>query len=131
MAFVNFLLFLLVVFGVIGGVVHYFTDFGKRVKYSILIALALGWLAIAAYSYYQNQKRIYHDMLYYHYKQGETLVCKAPFGAEVEVDRTRFDFISGTLVFVGREGTPYEGLVVPLEECRLKEERGSHKQTRP
>jgi hypothetical protein len=59
-------------------------------------------------------------MLYFEYNHGKTLECKDPFGKVVKVNKKNFDFVSGTMVFLGKEGSPYEGLVVPIEGCKVK-----------
>ncbi|BCD67744.1 hypothetical protein [Nitratiruptor sp. YY09-18] len=118
MAFFYFLLFLLVVFAIIGAVVYFFTSFTSRIKYFILAGLFLGWLAIFLYTYWQDQKRIYRDKIYYEFIHGKELMCKNPFGKEVRVKKQNFNFVSGTLVFMGKEGTPYEGLVVSIDRCK-------------
>ena len=125
MAFFYLLLILLLVFGAIGAIVYFFTDMASRMKYTVLAALVLGWLLVAGYSYYQNKKRIYHDMLLFEYNHGKVLECNDPFGKVVEVQKKNFDFISGTMVFMGKEGSPYAGLVVPIEKCRVKGGSGS------
>ena len=118
MAFVYFLLFLLLIFALIGGVIYFFTEFTSRIKYFILAALVIGWMAIFAYTYTQNQKRIARDRIYYNFIHQKPLLCKDPFGKEVVVRSDYFDFVSGTLVFVGKEGTKYEGLVVSIDSCK-------------
>ncbi len=118
MAFFYLLLAILLIFGVVGAVVYFFTDMAQKLKYTILASLLLGWSLVAIYSYYQNKKRIVIDRLYYEYNQGQVLKCKDPFGEIVKVDKRHFNFVSGTLVFVGKEGTKFEGLVVPIESCK-------------
>ena len=120
MAFFYLLLAILLIFGVVGAVVYFFTDMTKQLKYTILSALLLGWVLVAVYSYYQNQKRIRIDKLYYEFNHGKVLVCEAPFGEKVKVDKEHFNFVSGTLVFMGKEGTKYEGLVVPIDSCEVE-----------
>jgi hypothetical protein len=121
-AFFYLLLLLLLIIGVVGAVLYIFTDMTQRVKHIIFFSLVLGWILIAIYSYYQNKKRVYLDMLYYNYIHGKELQCFTPFDERVAVDKKRFDFISGTLVFIGKEGSKLEGLIVPLENCKLKGE---------
>ncbi len=121
MAFLYLTLLLLLFFGVLGAVVYFFTDLTNRAKYIILATLIMGWTAIAIYSAYQHHKRIIHDMLYYEYTHGNPLICKTPFGQKVTVDKKNFNFVSGTMVFVGKEGTSYEELVVPMDSCKKEE----------
>ena len=118
MALFYLLIFLLLLFGLIGGIVYFFTDLADRLKWVILSSLIAGWLLVAGYSYYQNKERIYHDMLYYNYTQGKILQCLDPYGKKVAVDKKHFDFVSGTMVFVGKG--KFEGLVVPLEQCKVR-----------
>ncbi len=117
MAFFYLLLFLLLLFGVVGAVVYFFSDLTSRAKYTILAALILGWLLVAGYSYYQNQRRIHHDLLYYRFIHDKPLHCTTPFGQKVEVKKRYFNFVSGTMVFMGKEGSPYAELVVPIDRC--------------
>ncbi len=117
MAFFYLLLFLLLLFGVVGVVVYLFTDLTSRAKFTILATLILGWLLVAGYSYYQNQKRIYHDKLYYLFIHGKTLHCRTPFGQKVDINKQNFNFVSGTMVFMGKKKSPYAELVVPIDRC--------------
>ena len=118
MAFFYLLIALLLVFGIVGAIVYFFTDLTNRLKYTILASLILGWSLVAGYSYIQSKRRIYHDMLYYRFMHGKVLLCKDPFGKEIAVDRDHFNFVSGTMVFVGKERSPYEGLIVPIDRCK-------------
>ena len=120
MAFFYLLLAILLIFGVVGAIVYFFTDMTKKLKYTILSALLLGWVLVAVYSYYQHQKRLFIDKLYYEYSHGKKLLCKTPFGQRVVVDNKNFNFISGTLVFMGKEGSKFEGLVVPIDSCTVR-----------
>ena len=120
MAFFYFILFLLFVFAIIGVVLYFFTEFTNRVKYFVLIALALGWLAIFFYSYHQKQRRVFRDYIYYQYLHDKNLTCIDPFGTKVIVNKENFNFVSGTLVFVGKDGSRYEGLVVSIDNCKEK-----------
>jgi hypothetical protein len=48
--------------------------------------------------------------------RGEKLVCK-----KYEVDNTKFNYVGGTKVFVGLDNfSDVKGVVIPIEECRLK-----------
>ncbi len=125
MAFFYLLLILLLLFGAVGAVVYFFTDMASRMKYTVLAALLLGWLLVAGYSYYQNKRRLFHDMLLFEYNHGAVLVCNDPFGKAIEVNKNSFEFVNATMIFMGKEGSRYEGLVVPLDKCRLKGKSGS------
>ncbi len=124
MALFYLLLLIFLVFGAVGAVIYFFTDMTQKVKYTILITLIIGWSLIAIYSYYQNKKRLYIDKIYYEYNQGKELLCEDPFGEKVKVSKKYFNFVSGTLVFVGKEDTKYDGLIVPLEKCKVIDEKG-------
>jgi len=122
MALFYLLLLILLVFGAVGAVVYFFTDMSQKIKYTILVTLVIGWGLIAIYSYYQNKKRLYIDKIFYEFNQGKELLCKDPFGEEVKVHKNYFNFVSGTLVFVGKENTKFDGLIVPLEKCKVLDE---------
>ena len=117
MAFFYFILFLLFIFAVIAIVIYFFTELTSRIKYFILAGLLLGWIAIFVYSYLQNQKRIKRDRIYYEYLHDKNITCIDPFGKKVVVNKKSFNFVSGTLVFMGKEGSKYEGLVVSIDSC--------------
>ena len=119
MAFFYLLLAILLIFGVVGAVVYFFTDMAQKLKYTILASLLVGWALVAVYSYYQNQKRLLVDKLYYEFNLGKPLRCLDPFGQEVVVRKNDFNYVNGTLVFVGKVGTRYNGLVVPIERCKV------------
>ncbi|WP_187647086.1 hypothetical protein [Nitrosophilus labii] len=116
MAFLYLVIFLLLIFGVIGVVVYFFTGLTKRLKVSIVLSLLLGWILILGYSLYQDKKRKLHEKLLYSFNHGKVLICK-----DVNVTNDKFNFVSGTLVFVGKEKTKYEGLVVPIDLCRVEQ----------
>ncbi|BAF70371.1 hypothetical protein [Nitratiruptor sp. SB155-2] len=119
MALLYFLLFLLLIFAIIAAVIYFFGTFASRIKYVLLFALLVGWIAIAGYSYYQHKKTVYLDKIYYEYLHSKTLQCRDTFGIQRKVNKKSFNFISGTLVFMGKEGTKYEGLVVPIDSCKV------------
>ncbi|WP_281950527.1 hypothetical protein [Nitrosophilus kaiyonis] len=116
MAFLYLLIFLLLIFGIIGVVVYFFTELTKRVKFLIILSLIIGWLLIFTYSMYQDKKRKYHEYLLFNFSHGKTLICK-----DINVTKEKFNFVSGTLVFVGKEKTEFEGLVVPIDSCKIGE----------
>ncbi len=100
------------------GFIYFVTTIGIRMKYFIITTLFIVWGMIFTYNYYQDKKRIYIDKIYYLFMHNKNLVCKDPFGQKVTVNRKNFNFVSGTLVFIGKEKSPYEGLVVPAEKCK-------------
>ncbi|SMC09979.1 hypothetical protein [Nitratiruptor tergarcus] len=118
MAFFYFILFLLLIFAIIGAVIYFFTELTSRIKYFILAGLLVGWAAIFAYSYFQNKKRIERDKIYYEYLHDKYITCIDPFGKKVIVNKQNFNFVSGTLVFMGKEGSRYEGLVISIDKCK-------------
>ncbi len=115
MAFFYLLIFLLLIFGIIGAVVYFFTELTKRLKMAIVLSLVLGWFLIFVYSLYQDGKRKKHEVLLFNFRHGKNLICN-----KVKVSKKEFNFISGTLVFVGKEGSEVEGLVVPLDRCEVE-----------
>ncbi|MRJ02560.1 MAG: hypothetical protein GXO19_04930 [Epsilonproteobacteria bacterium] len=127
MALFYLLLALLLLFGIVGGVVYFFTDIADQLKYIILGSLIVGWGLTALYSYHQQKERIYHERLYFEYNHGKDLLCRDPFGKEITVNRRLFNFNTGTMVFFGRDGTEVAGLVIPIDRCRVKEGDGSRK----
>ena len=116
MAFFYLLIFLLLIFGLIGVVVYFFTELTKRLKIIIILSLVFGWILIFGYSLYQDKKRKYHEKLLFNFNHGKVLICK-----DVNVSKDGFNFVNGTLVFVGKENTEFEGLVVPIDSCKLGE----------
>ena len=117
MAFFYLLIFLLLLFGIVGVVVYFFTELTQRLKMTILLSLLLGWLLVFGYTLLQDRKRGLHEKLLFAFNHGKNLICKS-----LQVDKTNFNFVSGTLVFVGKEGSKFEGLVIPIDECRLPNE---------
>jgi len=113
-AFFYLLIFLLLIFAILGIVIYFFTELTKRLKITIVLSLILGWALIFRYSLYQDKKRKYHEMLLFKFNHGKTLICK-----DVNITKEKFNFVSGTLVFVGKEKTEFEGLVVPIEGCEV------------
>ena len=120
MSLLYFLLFILILVFAIAGLIYYVTAISMRMKYFIIATLFIAWAAIFAYSYYQNKKRIYIDKIYYLFVHNKDLECVDPFGQKVIVNKDGFNFVSGTLVFVGKEKSPYEGLVISAESCKEK-----------
>ena len=120
MSIIYFLLFILILVFAIAGLIYYVTAISMRMKYFIIATLFIAWAAIFVYSYYQNKKRIYIDKIYYLFMHDKDLECVDPFGQKVIVNRKNFNFVSGTLVFVGKEKTPFEGLIIQVEKCKEK-----------
>ncbi len=115
MAFFYLLLFSLLIFGIIGVVVYFFTGLTKRLKIAIALSLFSGWLLVFGFTIYQDKTRERHKELLYAFEHQKALWCKGYL-----VDKKNFNFVSGTMVFVGREKTPYEGLTISIDECEIK-----------
>ena len=50
------------------------------------------------------------------FNRDKTIICN-----EIKVNKKDFSFISGTLVFVGKEKSDFQGTMIPLSECKLTE----------
>ena len=117
----SFTLFILLLLIVIAGFIYFVTTIGIKMKYFIITTLFIVWGMIFAYNYYQDKKRIYIDKIYYLFMHDKDLECIDPFGQKVLVNRKNFNFVSGTLVFLGKEKTSFEGLVIQAEKCKEKQ----------
>lgn len=48
------------------------------------------------------------------FTQGQTFSCD-----EADVNSSFFNFVFGTMTFVGKAKTPYEGVIVPASRCKV------------
>lgn len=82
-----------------------------------LLLLFLGVILLAAlYEFLQVSRSQDQAQLITLFRQGKTLTC----GTQ-EVDQERFNFVSGTLTFVGKTQTPLSGITLSLKDCRSLE----------
>ncbi|WP_104697414.1 MULTISPECIES: hypothetical protein [unclassified Helicobacter] len=93
-------------------------DFGmvsKKQKSLTFISLLILAVIIGFYSYRKSQvdKQIF--LLQMAFLRGETILCK-----NTEVDAKNFNFVSGTLNFIGKKDTPFHNLIFSLNECVQK-----------
>ncbi|WP_200762459.1 hypothetical protein [Nitrosophilus alvini] len=116
MAFLYIAIILLLVVTLIGIVFILYTDMGKKFKIVILAAALTGWGMIYFYNSYQEDARERHKKILFDYEHGKEIRC-----GDTVVSKDKFNYVSGTMVFVGKEESEYAGLVVPLDKCKAGE----------
>jgi len=117
-AFFYLLIFLLLLFALIGVVLYFFTGVTKKIKFMIILSFLIGWFLIFTYTLYQNKKRDYHKLLLYHFKHGKVLICE-----DINITKDKFNFVDGTLTFVGKEESEFDGIIIPIDKCKIKDKR--------
>lgn len=93
-------------------------DFGmisKKQKYLALALLVILAIVVGFYSYKKSQTDKQIFLLQMAFLRGETILCK-----NTEVDAKNFNFVSGTLNFIGKKDTPFNNLIFSLSECSQK-----------
>lgn len=89
----------------------------NKIKNSKTIAVGLFIILIAIISILTtNQKAIevQHTKIMNVFNIGKTISCN-----QIDINKTNFNFISGTLVFMGKEKTDFYGQMISLDKCKL------------
>lgn len=87
-----------------------------RQRLLLASALVLAILCAGIYTLSKRQKSEHVAHLVILFSQGKSLECEG-----YEVHEQSFNFVSGTLSFVGKPNTPYHRLTLALDSCKLKE----------
>lgn len=113
---IQFLIFITIV--VLLGSIFYantqtLSSTAKRVVFIVLgLLIGFGWL----YELNNSKERQHHTEVLNAFKQGKALTCK-----EVEVNNTRFIYVSGTLSFIPNDANKeQQGLVIDSVTCNVK-----------
>ncbi len=113
---IQFLIFITIV--VLLGSIFYANSETLSRKSKIVIFLVLGHLIGFGWLYELNNsnEREHNREVLSAFKQGKTLTCK-----EVEVNNTRFIYVSGTLSFIPNDANnEQKGLVIDSATCNIK-----------
>ncbi|MDR2342257.1 MAG: hypothetical protein LBD84_04385 [Campylobacteraceae bacterium] len=89
----------------------------SKVKKITICVLCISLIAIIViYQFLVDKRSGINRELISVFNRGEKLICKG-----YEVDNVRFNYISGTKVFVGLDKfNDVKGAVIPIKECGLK-----------
>ncbi len=90
---------------------------GKILVGIMLLAVAIG---MGVFTLFQEKNDSRLTELAKLFLQGKMLVCVVG-GESLEVDKEKFNFISGTLTLMGKETSEYFRKTIPLKACELKE----------
>lgn len=94
----------------------------KKGRILVGVGLLVVALGIGVFTLFQEKNDSRLTELAKLFLQGKTLVCVV--GSEsLEVDKEKFNFISGTLTLMGKESSEYFRKTIPLKACELKNEK--------
>ncbi|MDE6886739.1 MAG: hypothetical protein K2P17_06855 [Helicobacteraceae bacterium] len=106
---------IIILVAILVGLFLYFTFKNKVTKkngiilgFIFIIILAL----IIIYTTLQDRNNKKQIDLIFSFNQGKELQC-----GDLIVQNKNFNFISGTLSFVGKKKTKFEDKIIPIEEC--------------
>ncbi|GMT38322.1 hypothetical protein [Helicobacter bizzozeronii] len=92
-------------------------DFGLislKQKISAIVLLGALGAFLMFYTYKQDRENQNQMELQRAFLRGETLICR-----HVHVNNKEFNFVAGTLSFLGKKNTPKQGMLVDLQTCML------------
>ncbi|MGD9596586.1 hypothetical protein [Wolinella succinogenes] len=86
-------------------------------RYLIALAIALIVILAGSYATLQKKRSEREARLITLFRQGKSLQCQ-----EYRVNQEHFNFVSGTLSFIGKANTPYHGITLSIETCQESSE---------
>lgn len=92
-----------------------FTELAASAKIGLTVVLFGLVGAGIAYEQQMSEAREHVQSVALKYQQHRPITCD---GIDVDVNQSTFSFSEGTYSFIGRTGTPFEGLLLSLEQCR-------------
>jgi hypothetical protein len=81
---------------------------------SILLFLIL-IIIISIFTNIQRNTEKQHAKIINLFNRNKIIICD-----EIKVSKKDFNFISGTLVFMGKEKSDFQAQIIPLNECSLE-----------
>jgi hypothetical protein len=94
-------------------VLHYTTELDKKQKISITLAIFTIVSGAVFYNDYSNKERDRIIELELKYNQNKNLHCDG-----VDVNRSDFEYSSGTQVFIGKKNTPHSNRIISITQCQ-------------
>lgn len=94
-----------------------------RIYFGILLLVIAA--SIGIFTFFQDKKEDKINDLAQLFLQGKDLICQVGTQS-IEVNRTTFNFISGTLTLMRKEQSDYYHKTIPLKACKLKDDTKSH-----
>ncbi|MCI5969517.1 hypothetical protein [Helicobacter sp.] len=91
-----------------------------KARLSIGIALLVIALGIGIFTLNQDRAEAHLTQLAQSFLQGKMLECQVGTQS-LEVSNATFNFISGTLTLMGKEGGKHKRVTIPLKACIIKE----------
>lgn len=91
----------------------------NKIKNYKTISVVLFIILVAIISILTTNQRFtekQHAKIINLFNRDKTIQC-----SEMNVNKKYFNFVSGTLVFMGKEKSDFQGQIIPLDECRLKD----------
>lgn len=106
---------IIIVAAIIIGSVAYFVLRGRfhkrnRIIVGVCAVILLGMIGI--YTFIQDSHNKLDADIIAAFNRGESLQC-----GEISVNSENFNFIGGTLTFVGKKNSAFLGKIVPIKEC--------------
>jgi hypothetical protein len=86
----------------------------KKNSKNLLLGVASLLFLIIGYSMLQNRSESKNIEVLLAYNQNRAITCK-----DVALTNKEFNYVSGTLSFVGKDSSSYRGLVLSIEDCKI------------
>lgn len=88
-----------------------------KMRVGVGIALVVLAICIGIFTFKQDKNAAHLTQLTQSFLQGETLFCEMNTNL-LEVNNKSFNFISGTLTFMGKDDSKYKRVIIPLKACK-------------
>lgn len=109
---IKLIITLIGVFAIIFLALNLLTNLSKQDKLKVLYLFISITIIAGVYEFFQDKSGDKNREVILKFMHGDTIVCK-----NVEVNNSNFNFVSGTLTFVGKK-SDNKNLILQVEECK-------------
>lgn len=113
-AFIGIFIVLALAFLLIFFVLKDFGVISKKQTLIVISILVILAIIIGIYSYFQSKSDKNDMILQLAFLQGKSLECD-----NVIVNKENFNFVSGTLSFIGKKNSAMNNMIIPLSGCKV------------
>ena len=93
-------------------ILNLLTNLSKQDKLKVLYLFISITIIAGVYEFFQDKRSDKNREVILKFMHGESIYCK-----DIEVNKSEFNFVSGTLIFVGKKNTN-ENIILKVEECK-------------
>jgi hypothetical protein len=108
----NLIFILIVIFVVVFLFIHLFTNLSKQGKLKVFYIFSFIFIAVLAYEIFESENSDKNREVILKFIHKESIYCKGK-----EINSTNFNFVSGTLTFVGKNSNNKD-IIIDVKECK-------------